>query len=128
MRTTALYAGLLAFVGLFLWLRVSGTRMKLRISMLDGGNPEMADVIRRHGNFAEHVPFALLLIGIVEVNGASATLIHALGATLTFARVCHPLGLRHDRLTHPLRAVGAFGTFFVMLIAAGVAVWQGVGS
>lgn len=128
MRTTALYAGLLALVGLLLWLRVSGTRMKLGIATLDGGNPEMADVIRRHANFVEHVPFALLLIGVVEVNGASPVFIHVLGGALTVARICHPFGLRHDRMTHPLRAVGAFGTFLVTLSAAAVALWQGLTS
>ena len=47
---------------------------------------------------------------------------------LVVARIAHPLGLHHDRINHPLRAVGAFGTIAVTFVAAGVGVWQVVGS
>jgi uncharacterized membrane protein YecN with MAPEG domain len=118
MPITGLYAGLLALVALFLWLRVSGLRMQARISTGDGGNLALADRIRRHGNFAEHVPLALILLGILERDGTRPVVLHALGATLVVARILHPLGLRHDRIPHPLRAAGAFATFAVTLAGA----------
>ena len=118
MPITGLYAGMLALIGLFLWLRVSGLRMQARVSTGDGGNATLGDRIRRHGNFAEHVPLALILLGILERDGARPAILHALGATLVVARILHPLGLRHDRIPHPLRAAGAFGTFAVTLTAA----------
>ena len=118
MPITGLYAGLLALVGLFLWQGMSGLRMQTRISTGDGGNLALLDRIRRHGNFAEHVPLALILLGILERDGARPLVLHAFGATLVVARILHPLGLRHDRIPHPLRAVGAGATFVVTLAAA----------
>jgi uncharacterized membrane protein YecN with MAPEG domain len=118
MPITGLYAGLLALVALVLWLRVSGLRMQARVSIGDGGNLTLADRIRRHGNFAEHVPLALILLGILELDRTRPAVLHALGATLVVARILHPLGLHHDRIPHPLRAAGAFATFAVTLVGA----------
>ena len=118
MPITGLYAGLLALVALVLWLRVSGLRMQARVSIGDGGNLALADRIRRHGNFAEHVPLALILLAILERDGVQPAALHALGATLVVARIVHPLGLKHDRIPHPLRALGAMATFAVTLTSA----------
>jgi len=123
MRITGLYAGLLALVALYLWTRVSSARMQYGISTLDGGNRDLADRIRRHANFAEHVPLALVLLGVLELDGARPAILHALGATLVVARILHPLGLRHDRIPHPLRALGAGATFLVTLTAAVLALF-----
>ena len=124
MAITGLYAGLLALVFLFLGSRISGTRMKLSTSIGDGDHPELAEQVRRHGNFAESVPLALLLLGIVELNGAGPQLVHGLGIALLLARLAHPLGVRHDVMPHPLRALGAGLTFAVTGVAAGTALWQ----
>jgi uncharacterized membrane protein YecN with MAPEG domain len=124
MLITGLYAGILALIQLFLHMKVSDARMKLGISVLHGENLELADKIRRHANFVESVPFALLLIGIVELNQARPVVLHALGATLVAARIMHPFGLRHDVMPHPLRAAGAGLTFLVTLVAAGMTIWH----
>lgn len=122
MPITGLYAGLLALVALHLWMRVSAARMQLGVSLGDGDSPELADRIRRHANFSEHVPLALVLRGVLELGGMRAAVLHALGATLLVARVLHPLGLRHDAaIPQPLRAVGAGATFVVTLAAAALA-------
>jgi uncharacterized membrane protein YecN with MAPEG domain len=70
------------------------------------------------------VPLALILLALIELNGAGSGLLHALGATLTAARVVHPFGLRHDVTRDPLRGLGAGATVIVTLVAAGVAVRQ----
>ena len=123
MHITGLYGGLLALIALFLWTRVSAARVQLGISTLDGGNRDLAYRIRRHGNFAEHVPLALVLLGVLELDGTRPAILHALGATLVVARILHPLGLHHDRSPHPLRALGAGATFLVTLAAAALALW-----
>jgi uncharacterized membrane protein YecN with MAPEG domain len=120
---TGLYAGLLTLLYVFLALSVGRLRLKTGTSILHGNHMALATAIRRHANFAENVPLALILLSIIEVGGASPLVLHALGSALLIARVLHPLGLFHDR-PHPLRAVGAFGTIIVLLIAGGVAVWQ----
>jgi uncharacterized membrane protein YecN with MAPEG domain len=34
----------------------------------DGGDPEMSQAIRAHGNFAEYVPLGLILLGLVRAG------------------------------------------------------------
>ena len=64
------------------------------------------------------MPFALLLIALLELNGGSAGLLHGLGAGLLVARVLHPLGLKADTMRAPLRGIGAIGTVLITGIAA----------
>ncbi len=125
---TALYAALLALIATVLAFQVGSMRGSTKISILHGDNMELAEKMRRHQNFTEAVPMALILFAVVELNGASTTLLHALGGSLVLARIAHPMGLHHDNIRHPLRAVGAIGTLLVTLIAAGVALWQFAGS
>ena len=118
---TALYAGILAVV---LGFRVGRQRLKNEVSLLHGESPELLEEIRRHANFTEAVPLALILLGLIELNGASATLLHGLGIALVVVRIAHPIGLHHDNMRHPLRGVGSMGTIVVTVIAAGVGVLQ----
>ena len=125
-ETTALYAAVLVAVGVYLMFKVGSTRGKTGISFLHDGNMELAEAIRRHDNFVENVPLALILMGIVEANGGNVIMLHVLGVVLVVARILHPMGLFHDRPTHPLRAAGAGGTLLVTIILVGVALWQGI--
>ena len=84
--------------------------------------------MRRHGNFTENIPIALILMGLVEANGGSAMFLHVIGIVLVLARIAHPIGLRHDTTTHPLRVIGAAGTILPIVVLAGVAFWQAVGA
>jgi uncharacterized membrane protein YecN with MAPEG domain len=117
---TGLYAGLQALIAFFLVFQVGQLRGKTQVSIGDGGNPQLHLAIRKHGNWAEHVPFALVLMGLLELNGGGATMLHALGVVLLIARIAHPLGLKVETISSPLRIVGAAGTGIVT-IAAGIA-------
>ncbi|MDH3640858.1 MAG: MAPEG family protein [Gammaproteobacteria bacterium] len=121
---TAIYAGLLFFVLLVLGYKVGSMRGKTGISINYGDNLELATAMRRHANFVENVPLALILMAIVEANGAGATFLHAVGIALVLMRIAHPLGLHHDNMGHPLRLVGAGGTILLLLILAVTALWQ----
>ena len=132
---TALYAGILGLMSIVLALGAGSLRGKLKVSIGDGGHPELLLAMRRHGNFVEFVPLALILIGLLEMNGVGATAlhalgnvhgrqapymaaIHALGAALVLARVCHATGLKADTLAGPTRAIGAVGTMLVVVVAS----------
>lgn len=121
---TALYGGILTFILLWLSFGAGAMRGKAKISIGDGGNVELLEKIRRHGNAIEYVPMAIILIGVLEANGANAILLHVLGVVLIISRIAHPLGLKADNMGHPLRAIGSGGTALVMVVAAGYAVWQ----
>lgn len=120
---TAFYAGLLALIVIALGAVIGPMRLRTGVSILHGDNLVLATMIRRHGNFIEAVPFALILLGFLELNGASPTLLHGLGIALVLSRIAHPIGLKHDNVRHPLRAIGAGGTVLVTLIAAVMLIW-----
>jgi uncharacterized membrane protein YecN with MAPEG domain len=121
---TAFYAGLLALIVIALGAVIGPMRLRTNISILTGENMQLATLVRRHGNFIEAVPFALILLGFLELNGASPTLLHSLGIALVVCRIAHPIGLKADNVRHPLRAIGAGGTVLVTLIAALMLIWN----
>ena len=123
---TALYAGLLAIYSIWLSSRPGLMRGKVGISLLHGDNMELAEKIRRHQNFVEYVPMALILIGVLELNGAAPMFLHGLGVALIIARVAHANGLYHDNMSHPLRTIGAAGTAIITVVAGTAAVWKSV--
>jgi uncharacterized membrane protein YecN with MAPEG domain len=120
---TAFYAGLLALIAIVLGLLIGPLRLRTGISILHGDNMELATRIRRHANFTESVPLALVLLGFLELNGGSPGLLHGLGIALLVSRIAHPFGLRHDDLRSALRGIGAGGTTLVTLIAAVMSIW-----
>ena len=74
--------------------------------------------MRRHANFIEFVPLALILIGLVEMSGASALAIHLLAGGLVLFRVCHAVGIKADTIEGPLRGIGAGGSTLVLAVAS----------
>ena len=115
---TGLYAALQAFIAIGLVVPIGRLRGKYGVSIHAAGHPDLDVAIRRHANWTEHVPFALLLIALLELNGGSHGLLHGLGAGLLVCRIAHPLGLNAETMRSPLRGIGALGTLLVTLIAA----------
>jgi uncharacterized protein len=120
---TAFYAGLLALIAIVLGALIGPLRLRTGISILHGDNMELATRIRRHGNFTESVPFALILLAFLELNGCSPGLLHGLGIALVVSRIAHPIGLKPDNVRNPLRGIGAGGTTLVTLIAGVMLIW-----
>ena len=123
---TALYAGILMIFALALSVKAGGLRGKSGISVLFGepANMELAERVRVHQNFLEYVPMAIILMGIIELNGGNATFLHVFGVVLIIARIAHAIGLKHDNMGHPGRAIGAGGTALISLVAALYALWM----
>jgi hypothetical protein len=122
---TAIYAALLGLVVLTLQALVGRNRLRSEVSLYDGGDTKLGVAIRRHANFAEHVPLALILLVIIELNGAPRALLHTLGVVLIAARIAHPFGLKPEFAAFvPARGLGAVATLLVTLVAIVVAIWQ----
>jgi uncharacterized protein len=117
MHLTGLYAVPLALMMIGLSAYVSILRAKTSTSILDGGNITLAERIRRHGNFVEYVPMALLLMGFAESAGAAPVWVHAAGLALVTGRILHPLGLFHDRPVTVARIAGGSLTWLSMLMS-----------
>ena len=98
LTTTGLYAGILALMALYLGSIPGRMRGKLKISVGDGGYPDMVLAMRRHANFIEWVPLTIVLIAMLEINGAPKMAIHGFGAALVAFRICHAVGLQKDSI------------------------------
>lgn len=86
-QLTALYAAILAVILTALAINVTVHRAKLKISLGDGGNPQMLRMIRLHGNAVEYIPLALMLMLVYEINGGSHTVLHIAGVALIAGRL-----------------------------------------
>jgi uncharacterized membrane protein YecN with MAPEG domain len=89
---TSIYASLAVLLLVRLSLSVIKLRRKNRILVGDGGNEELELAIRTHANALEYIPIALLLLLMLELNGAPKILIHLLGSTLLIGRIIHAIG------------------------------------
>jgi uncharacterized protein len=116
---TALYAASLAFMMAALSIHVTMLRAKTKISLLDGGNHQLTERIRRHGNFIENVPMVLLLMLIAEMLGTSGTWLHGIGGILVVARLIHIFGISYDKADPMPRIAGGALTTLATLLAAG---------
>jgi uncharacterized protein len=114
---TSLYAAPLGLMGLGLAAHVIQLRAKTGISIMDGGNIQLAERIRRHGNFIENVPFVLLLMALAELNGVANLWLHLSGTLLIVGRIVHAAGLKHDKHDAFGRIAGATLSFVAALTA-----------
>ena len=90
---TAAYAAILGLIIVALGINVTRHRVKLRVPLGDGGNPEMLRMIRLHGNAVEYLPLALVLMLAYEINGGSHAALHIIGIALIAARVIQTAGM-----------------------------------
>jgi len=124
LAVTGLYAFLLGLVFVVLFAHVGISRTNAGVSLGDGGKPELIEAVRRHGNFIENVPFALLLMAIVEANGAPKWWLHVLGVALLAGRIAHPFGISVARMNEPARMIGASATALPLVALIATAGWQ----
>jgi uncharacterized membrane protein YecN with MAPEG domain len=59
---TAFYAGLLGLMAIAIAFKAGRLRGRLNVPIGDGGNRDLLLAMRRHANFAEWAPLALVLI------------------------------------------------------------------
>jgi len=126
LAATALWGGILALIYVPLGMRIVPLRRQHKVSLLDGGHPDLKTAMRVHGNFAENVPLALVLMALLELNGLPGWALHGLGVTLTAGRLLHWRGLTPTGAT-PSRVVAMVLTWMVFLAAGVIAVMQGIG-
>ena len=118
MGITAIYAGLLAVFFIILSVRVIGVRQSARVAVGDEGNLALRRRIRAHGNFAEYVPMAIVLMGLAEGLFAPPLLLHAMGVALVAGRLLHATGISRVDEKLWLRITGMTLTFAVIATGA----------
>ncbi|WP_417665472.1 MAPEG family protein [Pseudidiomarina sp.] len=122
-----LYAGLLTLLYFVLSVNIIRLRWRDRVGLGTGDSQDLKVAVRIHGNFAEYVPLSLLLLVVMELQGAAVELLYGLGAALFVARICHALGLTMSVGPSWARTVGVLGTFSVLLLQAGYLIGAFIG-
>lgn len=125
LSVTMLYGGSLALWFLVLSARVVGRR-RAGIALGDGGDKLMLRAIRGHGNFAEYVPLALILLAALELNGTSLYILHGLGIVLLAGRLLHGYALSFTEQFGFGRFWGTTLTYIVLGVEALMCLYQAV--
>ena len=112
---TMTIAAIFAVLHVIFTLRVGGYRFRNNISLGDGGDDELRNRIRGHGNFIEQVPIALILILLNDLNGLSDTALYSLGGVLLVSRIVHYLMIVTRSLPMVLRPISMLGTLGTVL-------------
>ena len=113
-----IYAAMLAFLYIALSARVIQARRSAKVAIGTRGDVHLERKMRVHANFAEYVPFALLLATFTEMQGRPAWLIHMLCLALVAGRVIHAYGVSQEHENFKLRMVGMATTFTVLAVMA----------
>lgn len=112
---TSIYAAILGLVFVVLSIRTTRLRRLYNIALGYGEVPELVRTARVHGNFAEYVPFSLLLLYFLELSAAPDGLLHALGLILLFGRGVHAYGVSQIEEDYRFRMIGMSATFAVIV-------------
>jgi uncharacterized membrane protein YecN with MAPEG domain len=119
---TLTIAGAAAILNFWLAVRTARARASAKVLIGDGGDPLLIARMRAHANYVEYTPFVLILLGLIELSGASATWLWVAGILYILARIAHPFGLERGTANW-MRGIGIGITFLILLGLAGYALW-----
>ncbi len=114
---TPTYIAILGLLFLPFTIRAGLYRVKAKILIGTGDDPEMVRRMRGQANFIETVPISLFLLITMEILGASDIWLHGLGIALVLGRISHYLGLT-EIAPRQFRVIGMVATLLVILISS----------
>ena len=114
--TTLIFAAIFGILHVVFSLRVGAYRFSSKISLGDGGDKELRNRTRAHGNFIENAPMGLLLLLLNELNGLGQDALLALGSVFLAARLLHYVMIVSRSLSIILRPISMLGTLGVIPI------------
>jgi uncharacterized protein len=117
LQITAFYAALLAVLFVYLSASVIRCRWERRVEFGHGEDFELLCRMRVHANFAEYVPFALLLMALGESMAPPDLVVHLAGVLLIAGRLLHAYGTSQSP---PIMRYRVYGTALT-LTAIGIA-------
>ena len=112
---TPMYAAVIGLVFTLLSIRTLRLRRRFGIAIGPGDELILEKAIRAHGNFAEYVPIALLLLILVEFRTENPMLIHGLGLLLIAGRLIHAYGISQMDEKFRFRVAGMAMTFAAII-------------
>lgn len=111
-----IYVSIYILIIVWLSIKVIKNRVKHRVSVGDGGVQALQIAMAVQSNAVEYLPIALLLMLVLELNGAGAWLIHAFGMIFIVGRVYHINGMFTQRLKY--RVWGMKITLYSLVVLA----------
>jgi uncharacterized membrane protein YecN with MAPEG domain len=115
---TSIIASILTLIFVRLSFAVIGLRRKNKVGLGSGGHEDLERAIRAQGNFAEYVPFGIILIACLELNGAPWWLVAIPGITLIIGRLIHAKGINIPPPDFSKRVLGMKVTFATLISLA----------
>jgi uncharacterized membrane protein YecN with MAPEG domain len=115
LTVTSIIASVLTIIFIKLSFAVIALRRKNRVGLGDGGFDELERAIRAQGNFAEYVPFGIILIACLELNGAPWWLVATPGVSLIIGRLIHVVGINTPPPDFSKRILGMKFTFITLI-------------
>lgn len=115
---TSIITAVLTIIFVRLSFAVIGLRRKNQVGLGSGGHEDLERAIRAQGNFAEYVPFGIILIACLELNGAPWWLVAIPGITLIIGRLIHAVGINVPPPDFSKRILGMKFTFATLISLA----------
>jgi hypothetical protein len=115
LTVTSFIAAVLTGIFIKLSFAVIGLRRKNKVGLGSGGHDDLERAIRAQGNFAEYVPFGLILLACLELNGAVWWLVAIPGVTLIIGRLIHVVGINTPPPDFNKRVLGMKFTFMTLM-------------
>ena len=115
---TSIITAVLTIIFVKLSFAVIGLRRKNQVGLGSGGHEDLERAIRAQGNFAEYVPFGIILIACLELNGAPWWLVAIPGITLIIGRLIHAVGINVPPPDFSKRVLGMKFTFVTLISLA----------
>jgi uncharacterized membrane protein YecN with MAPEG domain len=112
---TSLIASVLTFIFIRLSFAVIKLRRKNKVGLGNGGHDDLERAIRAQGNFAEYVPFGIILLACLELNKAPWWLVAIPGVVLIVGRLIHAQGINTPPPNFSKRILGMKLTFNTLI-------------
>ena len=122
---TSLFAAVYAIVFVLLSIQVIRQRTATRTAFGDGNDSKLKHYISAHANFAQYVPFFILISALNEMAGMQGNLLYVLNFIMLYGRISHAYGISVHELNHSddgnvlrFRKTGMMATFAAISLGA----------
>lgn len=124
MEITILFTAILGIMFFGLSLRTILGRGKNKVNLGTGNSDDMLRRVRTHANFAEYIPLLLIIMGLLEYQGVSDTLLYAFGTIVVIGRILHFYGLYSATTPMWARVYGMQCTLWPLVLGCTVLLYR----
>lgn len=122
---TALFAGILGVLYFRVSLKAIFARSDAKVWSGTGTeDSKLARRIRAHANFAEYIPFLLIMMALLEFHGFAAGFMYTFGIAIILGRLLHEKGMTKNISKY--RVIGMQLTIWPLLLGSGVLLYTWV--